>query len=245
MSSLLSMKPVIIAISREEVFFAMSLSDSRLSSTNPGFRSRSSGGYPVIASSGNPTMSTPSLSASCTNLRLFFVLPSRSPTLAFIWAKPIRILPSIKKPIFPLKTCGNDNFIILVQEHLLNLYRVFPALSCPYPHHIIHVCHEYLAVSYPPCTRCIYNSLYYLFRHIVCNYHFKLYLRQKIHHIFRPPVQLGVTFLTAESLYFCNCISLYAYLAKGVLYLVQLERLDNGFNFFHSVPPFRSRVTNG
>src|SRR3972149_11018957 len=171
MSSLLSMKPVIIAISREEVFFAMSLSDSRLSSTNPGFRSRSSGGYPVIASSGNATMSTPSLSASCTNLRIFFVLPSRSPTLAFIWAKPIRIL-----------------FIFYNPWGAFYLYRVFPALSCPYSHHIIHVCHEYLAVSYPPCTSCIYNSLYYLFRHIVCNYHFKLYLRQKIHHIFRPPV---------------------------------------------------------
>src|SRR3972149_8732828 len=224
MSSLLSIKPVTIAMSSEEVFFAISFSDSRLSSTNPGLSRRSSGGYPVIASSGNVTMSTPSLSASSTNRRIFLVLPSRSPTLAFIWAKPIRILPSIKNCVgwaLPTISC---HFGGRCPPYL---YRVFPALSCPYPNHIIYVCHKYLAVSYPSCTRSIYNSLNHLFYHIIINNNFQLYLRQKIHDIFCPPVKFSVSLLTAEPLNFCNCVSLDSYLAKGVLNLVQLKRLDN------------------
>ena len=57
-----------------------------LSATKPGFKSRSSGGYPVTASSGKTHRSAPAASADARAARIRSTLPSRSPTTVLSWA---------------------------------------------------------------------------------------------------------------------------------------------------------------
>src|SRR5437016_1408876 len=63
---------------------------SRLSATNPGLRRRSSGGYPVTASSGKTATSAPATSAATSAARTRSALPSRSPTTVFSWQAATR-----------------------------------------------------------------------------------------------------------------------------------------------------------
>src|SRR5512146_3345319 len=69
---------------------AMSSSARRLTSTKRGLSSRSSGGYPVTASSGNATTSALALRASLIQALIIRTLPVISPTVGLIWAIAIR-----------------------------------------------------------------------------------------------------------------------------------------------------------
>src|SRR4051794_5343586 len=63
---------------------------TRLARMKPGLRSRSSGGYPVIASSGKTATSHPASSASWYAATMRSALPSRSPTTVFNWQRATR-----------------------------------------------------------------------------------------------------------------------------------------------------------
>src|SRR4051795_2288448 len=65
-------------------------SAARFARMNPGLSSRSSGGYPVIASSGKTATSHPASSASWYAAATRSALPSRSPTTVFNWQRATR-----------------------------------------------------------------------------------------------------------------------------------------------------------
>src|SRR5205814_6704804 len=67
---------------------------ARLSSTKSSNRTRSSGGYPVTASSGKQTRSAPASEARAVQDAIFEMLPSRSPTVVSICPRAIRITPA-------------------------------------------------------------------------------------------------------------------------------------------------------
>ena len=63
--------------------------------------------------------------------------------------------------------------------------------------------------------------------------HFQLDLRQQIHRVFGAPVQLGVTFLAAETTDFGDRHALHASLGQRFAHGVETERLDDGDEHFH------------
>ena len=60
-------------------------------------------------------------------------------------------------------------------------------------------------------------------------------LRQEIHGVFAAAVDFGVALLAAESLDFGDGHAFDAEFAEGVFDFLELERLDDGFDFLHSV----------
>ena len=69
---------------------AIAWSEASAARTNEGRSRRSSGGYPVTASSGKRTSSAPCRRASARAARMRSRLPSRSPTTTLIWASASR-----------------------------------------------------------------------------------------------------------------------------------------------------------
>src|ERR1017187_6656029 len=59
-------------------------------------------------------------------------------------------------------------------------------------------------------------------------------LGQEIHRVFAAPVNLRMSFLPAKTLDLADGHAVNADAAQGVLDLVQFERLDDRFNFFHA-----------
>src|SRR3954470_6113908 len=80
---------------------ATAASDSSAARTKPGRSSRSSGGYPVTASSGNATMSAPARFASSSRSRISARFPSRSPTIGLIWASASLTAKRVRAPRRP------------------------------------------------------------------------------------------------------------------------------------------------
>src|SRR5713101_8386199 len=72
-----------------------------------------------------------------------------------------------------------------------------------------------------------------LIEHFVLDRGLDLYFRQEIDHVFRAAIQLGVTFLPAETLDFGDGDALNADGGQGFPHLVKLERLDDCGNEFH------------
>src|SRR5690606_8948451 len=60
-----------------------------------------------------------------------------------------------------------------------------------------------------------------------------LHLRQEIDDIFGTTIQFGVPFLAPEAFRLRHGYALQADFLKGFLHFVQLERFDDGFDFFH------------
>lgn len=71
---------------------------------------------------------------------------------------------------------------------------------------------------------------------IVGHHDFNFHLRQKIHHIFRATVQLGMAFLTPKAFHFGNRHTGNAYLSQRFTDVVQLEGFNNRINLFHAIP---------
>ena len=64
-----------------------------------------------------------------------------------------------------------------------------------------------------------------------------LHLGQEIHDIFGAPVEFGVAFLAAEALGLGHGDALDADFLQRLFHLVEFERLDDRFDFFHAAPP--------
>src|SRR5207245_8826091 len=69
--------------------------------------------------------------------------------------------------------------------------------------------------------------------HGILHDHFDFDLGQEIDDVLRPPIQLGMAFLTAEALGLGDRDALDADLVKRLLHLVELERLDDRFDLLH------------
>ena len=63
----------------------------------------------------------------------------------------------------------------------------------------------------------------------------ELHLRQEVDHVFGAPVELGVALLAAEALRLDHRDALKADLLERLLHLVELERLDDGFDLLHGL----------
>ena len=60
---------------------------------------------------------------------------------------------------------------------------------------------------------------------------------EKIDHILRSPVELGVPLLATEALYLRHGDPLDADVVQSLLDLIELEGLDNGLDLLHGSPP--------
>ena len=60
-------------------------------------------------------------------------------------------------------------------------------------------------------------------------------LGQEVHGVFAAAVDFGVAFLPAESFHFADGHAFDADFAEGVFDFLELERLDDGFDFLHAV----------
>ena len=65
------------------------------------------------------------------------------------------------------------------------------------------------------------------------DYDFDLDLGEEVDDVLRPPIELGVPFLPPEPLHFLDRYALNILLRQRLLHFVELERLDDGFDFFH------------
>ena len=72
-----------------------------------------------------------------------------------------------------------------------------------------------------------------LFQLIGAHSRLDLNFRQEIHNIFGTPIELGMSFLAAESLDLGDGDPLHADGGKSLAYLVKLERFDDGSDEFH------------
>ena len=69
---------------------------------------------------------------------------------------------------------------------------------------------------------------------VVAEHHLDLHLGQEVDDIFGAAIELGVALLAAEALGLGHGDALQADLLQRFLHLVELERLDDRFDLFHS-----------
>src|SRR5207253_3172147 len=100
---------------------------------------------------------------------------------------------------------------------------------------------EDLAVADAAGLRRATDRLDGFFDHVVAEHNLDFYLGEKIHHILRPAIELGMAFLTAEALGLGDGDTLQSDLLQRLLYLVEFEGLDDRLDFFHCVGASRLR----
>ena len=105
------------------------------------------------------------------------------------------------------------------------LQRVVATLASANADRLLYRRDENLAVTDLVGARCGDDRLDRAFNLIIRQHHFDLHLWQKIDHIFGTPIQFGMPFLTAETLYFQHRKPLHANVLQGFLDLIQLEWL--------------------
>src|SRR4029453_12042798 len=74
---------------------------------------------------------------------------------------------------------------------------------------------------------------------VVVHEDLELHLGEELDHVLRTPVELGVPLLPPESLDLGHGHPFHALLRQRLLHLVELERLDDGFDLLHRLPPWR------
>jgi hypothetical protein len=68
---------------------------------------------------------------------------------------------------------------------------------------------------------------------IVGDHNLDFHLWKKIHDVLCAAIEFGVSLLPSEALGFGDCDALQSDFLKRFFHLVELERLDDGFDFFH------------
>jgi len=119
----------------------------------------------------------------------------------------------------------------------LYLDRRLSAFSRADPDDFFHRRDEYLAVSDAARFGGCFDGLDDFCHQVVGRNDLELYLGQKVNDVFSPPIELGVALLSAETLYLGHGDALNADGIQSVLYLVELERLNDRFYFFHEIQP--------
>src|SRR5262249_18047538 len=75
-----------------------------------------------------------------------------------------------------------------------------------------------------------------LFDHVVAEHDLDLHLRQKIDDVFSAAIEFRVSLLAPEPLGFRDRNALKSYFLQSLLYLIELEGLDDRLNFLHAIP---------
>src|SRR6476646_8763289 len=117
--------------------------------------------------------------------------------------------------------------------------RGLPGLARANPHDLLDCGDEYLAVTDLAGARSLDDGVDRTLDQAVGNDDFDLDLGQKVDDILGATIELGVTFLPPETLHFGDRQAAYADLGQGLAHLVELERLDDRFDFFHCPPLLR------
>src|ERR1022692_185881 len=113
------------------------------------------------------------------------------------------------------------------------LYGSFARLAGANAHDLLHRGHEYLAVANLAGMRSLDYSFDRALDQRVADDHLDLDLGKKIDDILGSSVELGVPFLAPEALHFRNGQTGDANLGKRFAHFVELERLDDCFDFLH------------
>jgi hypothetical protein len=93
----------------------------------------------------------------------------------------------------------NKNKVFVWYEKLNTLYGVFAPLAGSYANGIFQVSDENLAVPDPSGLRAFNNRVHNFVQLIVGDYNFQFNLGKEIDHVLGATVQLGMSFLPAES----------------------------------------------
>src|SRR5215831_17700687 len=110
---------------------------------------------------------------------------------------------------------------------------VDPGFTCPDPDGLFDVGQKDLAVPDPAGLGGAADRVDGLIDHIVGEHDLDFHFGKKIHDIFGAAVEFGVALLPAEPLGLGDRDALESDFLQGLLHLIQLERFDDGFDFFH------------
>src|SRR5438552_2917447 len=113
------------------------------------------------------------------------------------------------------------------------LERVFAALASPDSNRFVDRSDENLAVTDASRTGDSQDGLHHVANDVVLDDDLDPHLRDEVHHIGRASVDLLLAAGATEPFDFVDRHALHADLAESVLHIVQLEWLDDGFDFFH------------
>jgi len=116
------------------------------------------------------------------------------------------------------------------------LQRVFTALACANADDFFYRRYEYLAVTNMAGSRNAHQSLDYVFGHFVLDDDLNSHLGNEINDIGGAAVDFLLSTGSSEAFDFGNCHSLDPDFAQAILYVIELERFDNGFDLFHDAP---------
>src|SRR5512147_1720438 len=112
--------------------------------------------------------------------------------------------------------------------------RCFSAFSGPDPDDVFELRDEDLPVADLAGLGLFLYGGNDFFRHAVRDHSLDLHLRDEGDVVFRTPVELDMSLLPAEPLYLGHGHTLHADRIQRVLHVIELERLDDGFDLFHS-----------
>src|SRR5947207_4020318 len=101
------------------------------------------------------------------------------------------------------------------------------------PNGFLDVGHEDLAVADPPGLGGAPDGVDRLLDQVIPDHDLDFDLGQEIHNVFGAAIEFGVPLLSPETLGFGDGDALQSDLLKRLLHLVELEWLDDGFDFFH------------
>src|SRR5438874_10389020 len=122
-------------------------------------------------------------------------------------------------------------------------HRFFADLFCADADCVFYWEHENFSVADLAGLGCSDHHADSFFHHVVREHDFHLHFGQKIHSVFAPAINLGVSFLPAKPLYFGDRHPFDAKLGQCLFDLLELERFDDGFQFFHVKVNSASRGT--
>src|SRR3954470_8790949 len=112
-----------------------------------------------------------------------------------------------------------------------------PGLSGSDTNGFLDVGDEYLAITNASGLSSAPDSIDRPFDQIIPDNNLDFHLREKVHDVFRASIKFGVALLPTEALGFRDRDALEPDFLKCFLYLVELEWLDDRFNFLHGTPP--------
>src|SRR5487761_2026881 len=119
-----------------------------------------------------------------------------------------------------------------------------PGFAGPDANGLFDVGHEDLAVADPPGLSRTADGVDRPLDQFVGNHYFDLHLGQKVDNVLGAAVELGVALLPPEPLGFGDGNALQSDFLKRFFDLVELEWLDDGFDFFHRSPPGHFRISD-
>src|SRR5215475_13358584 len=116
---------------------------------------------------------------------------------------------------------------------LASLDSVEPGFTGADANSLLDIGHENLAIADAPGLSGAPDRVDRPLDKVIADHDLDLYLGEKVHDVLGPTVEFGMALLPAKALGFGHGNALKSDLLKRFLHLVQLERLDDGFDFFH------------